>query len=102
MAGWGIDFGRMIGALGGMLGEAVTIAGTSYPAIVSQGANGEDATLEGMFADKSITATIRTAYLATPPALGSRITARGVVYRVDRVERHAHGDSFKLSCVEAD
>lgn len=79
------------------LPQAVTIAGTDYPAVVSDLARGESLEIEATYSDRAISVTMRTEVLAIP-AIGTLLTYKAETFRVLSRSECMDGVSYRLDC----
>lgn len=77
--------------------QVVTIAGTDYPAIVTDIAFGEVLAVEGLYSDRAISVTLRVGTVARP-AISSTLIHRGETFRVLGVRDSADTISYELTC----
>ena len=82
------------------LPQTVTIAGTDYQCIADALRKGESLMVEGVMGDVDLLVVMRTATLAAP-AVGSKLTYSGTVYRIERVSTSPCGSAYNLECVDA-
>jgi hypothetical protein len=84
----------------GDLPQVVTVAGTAYPAIVTDITRGETLEVDALYPDRAITVTLRRAVLAIPE-LGSLLTYDSRTFRVLNIRECVDGVAYDLTCEAA-